>query len=150
MTLHKKYNTEAQAFAAFYGGKSGKNGQEKLEIEEKPDAQDIYPTKSPSFSLLNPHQKNVPRCDIPHPSTHKIVPRKTTSLKWIIQIYSKPSLSLLTQIQWPGSRVSSSSSLSSPTPVPAPCSHGSILAQIVLFSVSFSSDSSPIPHLIPP
>jgi len=60
VTLHKKYNTEAQAFAAFYGGKSGKNGQEKLEIEEKPDAQNIYRTKSPSFSLLNPHQKTSP------------------------------------------------------------------------------------------
>ena len=117
MTLHKKYNTEAQAFAAFYGGKSGKNGQEeKLEIEEKPHAQDIYPTKSPSFSLLHRHQKNVPRCEVPHPSTHKIVPRKTTYLKWIIQIYSKPSLSLLKSNSQ--NHVSSSSSLPSPTPPP--------------------------------
>jgi hypothetical protein len=93
VTLHKKDNTEAQAFTAFYGGMSGKNGQEeKLEIEEKPDAQDIYPTNSPSFSLLNPYQKSPP---LMSPSTNKIVPRKTTSLKWIIQIYSKPSLSLL-------------------------------------------------------
>jgi hypothetical protein len=77
VTLHNKYNTEAQAFAAFYGGKSGKNGQEeKLETAEKPDAQDIYPTNSPSFSLLNPHQKTSPAEKSPiHPPT-KLYPEK--------------------------------------------------------------------------